>query len=205
MLPKHVKETIERATVTFPRTGGLGVLAKDDLIVTAAHCIGFDFSGGMVLGDYIEEIVTAQGEELKVTPLTIEPIQDIAILSSVDTQVYIEEAERFEIFCERTKQVPFCLRDFELDQRFPVYIFTHKKTWVTGNAYKSFHWSPSLSVEFDEQIEGGTSGGPIINESGELVGVVSHSNLASKNQKCVGRTPIPQATLPVWVVRRYLG
>ena len=60
----------------------------------------------------------------------------------------------------------------------------------------------SLSVVADEQIESGTSGGPIINDSGELVGIVSNfSETGEGLPKSNGPVPYPALALPVWVCR----
>jgi len=62
-----------------------------------------------------------------------------------------------------------------------------------------------ITVEADEQIEDGTSGGPIINDSGELGGIVSFFCQASEARKCNGAAPCPYFALPVWVFRRIFG
>ena len=80
MVDAFVKAKVAKATVRLTRSGGQGVLVCGNVILTAAHCIGFNLEGGMVLGDfYIEDIETAQGM-LKVGPLAVEPISDIAVL-----------------------------------------------------------------------------------------------------------------------------
>jgi len=63
-----------------------------------------------------------------------------------------------------------------------------------------------LAVESDEQIEGGTSGGPIINDSGELVSIVSNFSLATEAvPKSSGLAPRLHLTLPVWLCHRIFG
>lgn len=53
----------------------------------------------MVLGDYfIEEIETLHGK-LKVGPLAVEPVQDIAVLVALDDQVFYKEVDMFNEFC----------------------------------------------------------------------------------------------------------
>ena len=74
---------------------------------------------------------------------------------------------------------------------------------MTGRAMQTWEDAPTLVVEADEQIEGGTSGGPIIDDSGELVGVVSNFSIATGGPyKSQGTTPQPHLALPVWVCRR---
>ena len=48
ILDSDIKRIIERATVTFVKSGGRGVLVCDHLIITAAHCIKFELEGMMV-------------------------------------------------------------------------------------------------------------------------------------------------------------
>ncbi len=172
MLRKSKKNVVEKATVTLLGKGGQGVLVRGDLIITAAHCIDYRCEGAMVLGyPFIETIKTGE-KELMVAPLAVEPVSDVAVLGSLDNQECNKEAGDFEEFCEHTKPVPLC-SDFEPFRKFKVNIYTHKGTWVTGSARVGGKGAQLIGVKADEQIEGGTSGGPIINDSGELVGIVS--------------------------------
>ena len=60
--------------------------------------------------------------------------------------------------------------------------------------------------QFEEQIEGGTSGSPIINDTGELIGIVSHvSIINSEGHKSYGLIPRPHLALPVWIYNRILN
>jgi hypothetical protein len=153
----------------------------------------------MVLGfHFIEEIETIHGK-LKVGPLAIEPVQDIAVLGALDEQYFCGEATMFEEFCEKIKPVPICVNNFELFQNFPVYIYTHKMEWIKGKAQQCEYDAPMLAIETEVQVEEGTSGSPIINESGELVGIVSHFSISSENSKSAGLVPSPHLALPVWV------
>lgn len=206
MLQENVYTDVAKATVTLLGKGGQGVLVSGNHILTAAHCIDFSCEGWMALGDYyIEKIKTCE-RELKVAPMAVEPVSDLAVLGSLDDQVFTKEAEDFEKFCKHTKPLPLCRRDFELFQKFRVHIYTHEGEWVTGSAMQCCEDAEILSVEADEQIEGGTSGGPIINDSGDLVGIVSHFRLAAEAEhKSKGLAPRPHLALPVWVCRRIFG
>ena len=134
----------------------------------------------------------------------MEPVKDIAVLGLPVHDEYEEEQIAFEEFCDDTNPVPLCRSDFEFGETFPVHIYTHKGRWVTGDA-KSFG-GVSLSVVADEQIEGGTSGGPIINDSGELVGIVSWFTETGEGlPKSQGSAPYPALALPVWICRRIFG
>lgn len=203
MKQESIYTDVAKATITLLRRGGQGVLVNSNLIITAAHCIDFKCEGEMALGNYfIEEIKTNQGE-LKVTPLAVEPVSDLAILGSLDIQEFAKEAEDFEKFCDNTKAIQLCRSDFELFRKFRVHIYTHKGTWITGSAMQCTKDAEKLSIEPDEQIEPGTSGSPIINDSGKLVGIVSNTNMDA--DKSVGLAPRPHLALPVWVCQRIFG
>ena len=193
---------VANATVTLLQKGGRGVLVNSNLIITAAHCIDFNCEGGMVLGDNFIEEIKAGEEELKVAPLAVEPVSDIAVLGALDNQTFFQEVDDFERFCERTKPVPLCRSNFERFQEFRVHIYNHKGAWVTGKAMQCTKEAKELFVDSDEMIEGGTSGGPIINDSGELVGITSNFSTTCIEHAYTGQTPRPHLALPAWVCRR---
>jgi hypothetical protein len=204
MISKRIQRHVANATVTILKTGGQGVLIKNGFIVTAAHCIEFKCDGSMVSGDYfIEEIETIHGK-FKVSPWAVEPVNDIAILGPLDGQVFPDEELGFEEFCEKVKPIPLFLAKLKQFEKFPIYVYTHKKTWLEGEATK---WSPekdspSIGIDYKEQIEGGTSGSPIINERGELVGIVSNASIKTPGfDKCKGTAPRPHLALPIWISR----
>jgi hypothetical protein len=206
MLEERIQRQVEKAIIEVLPKGCQGVLVTGEVILTAAHCVHFDIEGSMVLGDfYIEEIRTVHGT-MKGATLAVEPVADIAALGSPDSQEFGEEAEQFDSFCEKTKAVSLHVGNSEPFEPFPVYIHTHKGAWVTGTATQTSSDAKALWIEADEQIEGGTSGSPIVNESGELVGIVSHTSLAREGEsRSNGLAPRPHVTLPLWVCRRILG
>ena len=113
MLEKGIRNAIERATVTFMKSGGRGILVPGNLVITAAHCIGFSCEGEMALGDsYVEGIKTGQGD-LMVTPWAIEPVSDIAVVGSLDNQTFPSDADAFMKFSEKTDPVQLCQIQFE--------------------------------------------------------------------------------------------
>ncbi len=201
MLQECHRTVIERATVHLTRRGGQGVLVEGNFILTAAHCIDWSCDGGLVLGDHaVEDIDTSMGK-LKVSILAVEPVNDIAVLGSLDCQVFAEEVADFERFCENTDAVPLCTRDLDLFESIPVYIRTHEQSWVNGNVQQCNTHAQSLSIEAAEQIKGGTSGGPVVNEFGKLVGIVSNfSDINIGMPPCHGSAPRPHLALPNWVL-----
>ncbi len=207
MLRESMYTNVEKATVTLLGKGGQGVLVNNNMIITAAHCIAYECQGDMILGEYFIENIKAGERQLKVTPLAVEPVSDIAVLGSLDDQEFSKDADDFEKFCEDTNPVPLCRKgDLVSFQKFPVHIYTHKGTWVTGCAEQVSENGKLLAIEAAEQIDGGTSGGPIINDSGELVGIASNFSFAAEAQhKSTGSAPRPHLALPVWVCRQIFG
>jgi hypothetical protein len=201
MMNNSLKD-VEIATCKILKAGGQGVLIKGYKILTAAHCIEFSYEKGqaMALGEYHIEEVKISGELIKTTPYFIDPIQDIALLGSLDDQKYFEDFDKFHHVCKRIKAVPICQNEFELFNEFPVSIRSHKSEWISAQAILCKEFSPILQYISDKQIEGGTSGGPIVNNAGELVALVSNTS-ENESSPCDGFGPRPHLALPVWSQR----
>lgn len=225
MIEKKIQTNVANAIVRVLKSGGQGILVSGNLILTAAHCIEWSPDRWPLYNEsMIEEIETAKGKKLKVSPYAVEPVNDIAVIGTLEGQLgwqFFPESEAFEKFCDKTEPIPLCFRSFKFNQKFPVYIYTHKKTWIEGYAqqYSIDKYSPVISVETDKQIEGGTSGGPIINEQGKLIAVVSISSEAfgpsyNKQGKLIAYNvpvlgykheaihPCPHMALPLWICKR---
>jgi hypothetical protein len=197
------KEIVVAATVRT-ESGGQGVLVPGPFILTAAHCITYTISGGMVLGDHIIEKVTSRdGTVLKVGPLAVEPVSDIAVLGSLDNQTFYKEAQAFEAFCAATPPVPVAMDVFEVAVPTPAFVLSHKGHWINAAATAYRPELASLCMEADEQIEGGTSGGPVVTAAGRLLGVVSHSS--ETGGACDGLIPRASMALPAWVIKGILA
>ena len=193
---------IEKATITLIKKGGQGVLIKNQMILTAAHCIEYSFSGSMVLGgyDFYQEIETRTGK-FYVSPIAVEPVNDIALLGAPDNQERYIEYEKFDNFCTNTEPILICKNNLEVGKKFKVFIYTHELKWITGYAKLGFPDSPMLWVEANQQVKCGTSGSAIVNEQGEIVGIVSSF---SETEKSDGSSPRPLLALPVWICRQIL-
>lgn len=199
MLPDEIRQAIETATVRLPDMGGQGVLVTGGLILTACHCIKWNGEGGIPLGDdIVTEVETRQGQRLRVSPLAVEPITDIAVLGPLDDHTFSKDALAFEDWCDRTGGVPVAHDDYPLFEEQLVYVLSHTGPWLCGAVQLCRDDAPTLALKTDPPIQPGTSGGPIIDGSGRLVGVVS---IAGADGLC----PRPHLALPVWVLRRVLG
>ena len=146
----------------------------------------------MFFGDYYWEKIKAGDQEMLTSPVAVEPLSDIAALSEPDG--YDENNIDFMCWCEDVEPVPVCFDNYDSGSKFVVYIFNHKGEWIKGMADVFEPSSKVLRIEYEQFIEGGTSGSPVVNERGELVGIISYAS--NRNE---GRTPRPCRALPVWL------
>jgi len=194
----NIFQKVENATVTLTKKGGQGILIRNQMILTACHCIGYSITGDMALGEYyLEEIMTQKGN-LKVSPIFLDPVADLAVLGGLDGQEFYEEFIKFEEFCGNTASIRICRDKLEVGKKFKIFIYTHEKKWITGFASMGIHGSHMLWIKADEAIKGGTSGSGVCNEKGEIVGIVSWTS----EQDFSGGAPQPLLALPVWVCRK---
>lgn len=181
----NLKERAESATVRLEI--GQGVLVPGGMILTAAHCVYWPNDPA----NFTEEIQTHDGQTLVVRAVAVEPVADIAALSSEDKD--------FKEFCNQTKPVPVSTQDFDDIMEFPVWVWSFKEQWIEAEARQNDHPEPFLWLTSSAKIEFGTSGAPIIDPAGQLVAVVSHS---SDECEWNGRGPRPHLTLPAWILNK---
>jgi Trypsin len=212
MMKRKFEEIYSRAAnATVQCAWGQGVYVGNGFLITAAHCFSYDRNMGAKIarGQQVRcVILTAQGERMYVTPVFIETYSDIAVLGPLNGQTFPKKLTAgYEDFCVMTGPVPLCRwRISEFPAKFRVHIRTHKKTWIQGETNYCGTLTKDLtqlSFSTAEAIKAGTSGGPIINDEGELVGVVS----VSHDLECetLGLCPFPKWTLPAWIYRRICG
>lgn len=197
---------VKRATVSFPRRGGQGVIVAGGYIITAAHVVGWTGTGDMTLGreDYWEEFCLGGKETLRAQVLAAEPVADVAFLGCPDDQYDPDGAEIFETLIEGVAPISIYTNAIRVNAPFRVHILTHKGTWVTGEAQRYGRNPTAIAVHADDQIVGGTSGGPVVTNDGRLLGVVSSFNIANGIGKgvCTGPVPRPHLSAPVWLARQ---
>jgi hypothetical protein len=160
---------VERAVVEILNGGGgRGVLVPGGYILTAAHCIYWDFSGDMVLSDYYENVETADGISLVLKVVAVEPVADIAVLESPDCQERSEaEVEAFEQFVTRTRPVPLYRGEMKLcnsrkelgpgDYAVSVHVLNKDRSWVKATAAVTSLDEPTIRLDPDKYIDGGAS------------------------------------------------
>lgn len=193
------------------KLGGQGVLIPGGFVLTATHCIEWDGDAGMALGEhYLEPVLTSVGSRFNLEPAAADPIADIAVLVAPDNQQFGDDCEAFEAWIDSVDPVPLS-RAFErwcspvpvvgAEQSFIVHCLTHAGGWVHGKATRRYikPHGPRAWVTFEEPIRSGTSGGPIVDDAGLLVGIVSFSNEVSTGS-CDGAQPVAAYALPAWVL-----
>jgi hypothetical protein len=190
MIADRIRKRIEAATVRLPRFGGQGVIVPGQLVITAAHCVQWDTSGAMALGDEQLEQVEAGGHTLLAVIYAVEPVADVAVLGPADNQVLPEEADAFEALCGSVDPVCLSQRSFPLFTPFPIFLLSHIGRWITAEAQQVREHGPLLSFsKASEAITGGDSGGPIVTADGLLVGVVSLSGGGVGEPDVTGHNP----------------
>lgn len=194
---------IAEATVRFPRRRGQGVVVPGRMIVTAAHVIKCaDIWRRDAFGDPHLEEVWVGGRRFKADVYAVEPISDIAVLGVPDTQAF-EDAMDFQDYLETVAPVPICTKEFPLRKPFPVHMRTHTGRWVGGLAQQFNANASVLVVEADEDIRGGTSGGPVVTHNGHLLGVLSSAGGVQGSSREV-TLPRLHLTVPGFLLRLML-
>jgi CBS domain-containing protein len=121
-------------------------------------------------------------------------------------KTFYDEADAFEAFCAETMPVSVCSADFDLDVAVPVHILTHSGAWIRARAtrYGVPGEGPGgrVWITAERGIENGTSGSPVIDDAGQLVGIVSWSGGVAGAPALDGLMPRPHLALPGWIWRR---
>jgi hypothetical protein len=195
---------ISDAIVRISRTGGRGVLVGE-VILTAAHCSRWTSDSSMIVGDTpIEVIKTRRGDRIRVTPLAVEPVSDIAVLGCLDNQSWPDQARAFHDYCNAATPLRLAKGGMRFGKPVSIRVLNANGKWTSGKAESFGADSPFLWVDTEAEIKNGASGGPILNERGELVAIVSNCSIPYSGMECTGHNPRPLKALPRWIVENYL-
>jgi trypsin-like peptidase len=207
--------------------GGRGFIIEHDrrrLIVTAAHCLPTDENGCVRLPpansaafDYEQtytNLLARLGESPTIATQCefVDPVADIAVLSEPDGQVP-ELHGSWEAFVSLTDAAT-ALRVFELPEQaignWRVAKQDSKvRAWLlalSGRWFRCMVGSPAgraLWIEdAAEEIAGGMSGSPILDDRGRAIGVVAvGARLDGGQSTAGGPNPYLVSALPGWLLR----
>lgn len=83
----------------------------------------------------------------------------------------------------------------------PVRILSHHGNWIEAEVTRWNRRTGVVDLTAKAQIEGGTSGGPVIDSRGRLLAIISHTTQMTKmDTECTGEAPIACWALPRWIL-----
>lgn len=207
-LNENIRRRVKAATVAIGQPdgqwGGQGVVVFGGYILTAAHCLPWSRGRELWFDDVVTVEFRSRDRVYKSQVLAIEPVADIAILGPLDSPKAIDY---YEAWYDGQEPLLICERTWKTFQEFPIWLYTHLGTWIGGRAKFCAEGTAKLSAVTDEQVMGGTSGGPIVDETGALVGLVSvaadqHDD--DPEDEPAGMAPFPSLALPRWAVAKIM-
>jgi hypothetical protein len=202
-LKETLRERVAAATVQIAGKTGQGVLVPGHLILTAAQCITYGGDGRMGPGNrFVEDVRTADGSLLKVALEAVEPVSGIAALGTPESQTRSADYDEPDAFFERTAPVQIYWGDLEWSKPYAAYIYTHKREWLSAKVRRWGQTGQLISLDAARGIEFGSSGGPVVNESGQLLGVVSQGGGTDGQALLADPIPRPSLVLPIWIANR---
>jgi hypothetical protein len=185
---------IAAQTARPKQTGrGQGVLIPGSMIITAAHCLDLSRVGPLMLeNEYSADIVTRRRTKIRGIPVFVDPISDVAVIGIPAGK----DQFKFDAFCKETPAVPISAIKVKLRSKFPVRIRAHTGRWIEGIGMFVGDKRNRINITACKPIPGGTSGGPVVDENGTLLGVVS---VATENDKFCS-IAFARRSLPTWVL-----
>lgn len=194
-----VRRQVEAATVQLPDKGGQGVLVRAGFILTAMHCIDWNLTEGLVLGDHHPlQVKTRSGDAFKVQPAYADVVSDMAALHEMDNQEFPADADAFGAWRDLTTPLDVSAWMPGPGESRPAHVLSHLGDWIAAavtNPSHAKHTFATYVLETDSDIRGGTSGGPVVDQDGRLLGVVSNGTRA-------GLIPLVRTTMPAWILGR---
>lgn len=190
---------IEKAIISLPRKGGRGVLINEEMVLTAAHCIACNCGSRMTLEEANPVPAKAGSLTFRLDIIFVDPISDIAVLAPLDPADFMEDYEAFSRFVNEVKPIKISCNPFiEPFEWVDCKAFNANKQWIDIQTEITRPDSQLLLINSETQIQPGASGGPIVNDSGELVTIISNTSFGDNNT--TGKSPIPLLTLPRWIL-----
>jgi len=170
---QHVVEDTRKG-ITHDKARGLGsgVIINDNLILTASHVVH--------IADNIE-VTTIDGQRYAAKVIASQPHADLSIIKIIDPPNNLQSAiignsDDIKI----GEEIVIIGAPYGLSQTLTAGHFSGRRISETNNL---------LDLEFlqtDAPINRGNSGGPMFNDRGELIGIVSHIRSSSGGDEGLG-------------------
>ena len=172
-----------------PEEHGMGFVAiGGGYVFTAAHCLPRFVDPVLSPGDPLcVEVCDFNGSDETVLSLVrfMEPCSDIAVLGNASWRLDLYDLpmgdeDAYAEFLARRPLLTLCVDDGEMRGPFDVHVFTVEREWLSGQA-KANPLTPFLATRFSKMLPAGTSGAPVFDDQGHVVGLVTHT---TDNGKC---------------------
>lgn len=202
---KFNKRLAERTLVdVLPgrRARAMGFRLVDELIATACHCLPRGHGKVILpnpdlLGDDDQSLLRVRQRGTRAIAYSVvvaaDPCSDLALLGGgtlAGTDLPGRSATAFANLISRLEPA---FPELEPSRDVPVFIYTHQDRWIEGVAKSSFIFFGRRT-----RVVGGTSGAPVFNQDGRVVGIVSFSNANGPD----ARMCVLADHLPGWVLRK---
>lgn len=166
-----------------PGNWGMG-FRRGSYLLTAFHCLP-QLPNNLWDDTTVEVADFDRKAKAFAVVVACDPVSDIAVLSDATLQgtpLPTSCLKKFRALKEVTESASLVLTNPGISGKNRVHIFTHQKKWIAGH-FTVFGKSKDpvvfLNIELSggAQVLGGTSGAPIFNDAGEVLGIVSTATI----------------------------
>lgn len=219
--PRFLQD-LEKCLVQFPKSGGQGFYIPGGMILTAGHCLtnagdGADYSVTNSCCRDIDPVqaITNKGSTLLLRPRFVDIASDLAILVDVTMEIPTPDTGGYTRDVEHHWESiqPF-VRRFRLDavsHEESGWLHTHDHGWQSIRINESYDAPNRLTFLTEDgfKVEGGTSGGPIVDRHCHIIGAVSNTidelvlDESTKDYGCIGEFTHAASILPYWYTSRF--
>jgi S1-C subfamily serine protease len=164
---------------------------------------------GLAHGDpHLVAITTKSGAPLRLPPAFADVVSDMAVLEEPDADELYDDALAFELWREDTRPVHVRVWTPAPQESLRVFVLAHTGEWIRGTVIRPGTRNEPvgrIAIAPEQPIQRATSGGPVVDEWGQLVGVASlGANVGKPVDGDIGIIPLACAALPGWILKRIL-